>query len=67
VGGRVVRGSPRHEELNRQSDVIRDGRNNLQVEDAKLNTKSLTEAELVGASEYLANTIWMHMFMEKQG
>ena len=33
----------------------------------KLNTKSSTEAELVGASDYLPNTIWMKMFMEAQG
>jgi hypothetical protein len=33
----------------------------------KLNTKSSTEAELVGASNYLPNTIWVKMFMEAQG
>ena len=33
----------------------------------KLNTKSLTESELVGASDYLPNTLWMKMFMEAQG
>jgi hypothetical protein len=33
----------------------------------KLNTKSSTEAELVGASDYLPNTLWMKMFMEAQG
>jgi hypothetical protein len=33
----------------------------------KLNTKSSTEAELVGASDYLTNTIWTKMFMEAQG
>ena len=33
----------------------------------KLNTKSSTEAELVGVSDYLPNTIWMNMFMEGQG
>ena len=33
----------------------------------KLNTKSSTEAELVGVSDYLPNTIWMRMFMEGQG
>lgn len=30
----------------------------------KLNTKSSTEAELVGASDYLPNTIWMKMILE---
>jgi hypothetical protein len=33
----------------------------------KLNTKSSTEAELVGASDYLPNTIWAKHFMEAQG
>jgi hypothetical protein len=33
----------------------------------KLNTKSSTEAEVVGASDYLPNTMWMQMFMEEQG
>ena len=31
----------------------------------KLNTK--TEAELVGASDYLVNTIWLRIFLEAQG
>jgi hypothetical protein len=33
----------------------------------KLNTKSSTEAELVGASDYLPNTIWTKYFLEEQG
>ena len=33
----------------------------------KLNTKSSTEAELVGASDYLPNTIWVMNFMKEQG
>jgi len=33
----------------------------------KLNTKSSTEAELVGASDYLPNTIWAKMFLGEQG
>ncbi len=33
----------------------------------KLNTKRSTEAELVGASDYLAHIIWMQMFLEAQG
>jgi len=33
----------------------------------KLNTKSSTEAELVGATDYLPNTIWARMFLEAQG
>ena len=33
----------------------------------KLNTKSSTEAEVVGASDYLPNTVWMKMFLEAQG
>ena len=33
----------------------------------KLNTKSSTEAELVGLSEYLPYNIWMKNFLESQG
>jgi hypothetical protein len=33
----------------------------------KLNTKSSTEAELVGASNYLPNTIWSKFSLESQG
>ena len=33
----------------------------------KINTKSSTEAELVGASDYLSNTIWAQNFMAAQG
>jgi hypothetical protein len=33
----------------------------------KLNTKSSTEAELVGASDYLPNTLWSKRFLEAQG
>jgi hypothetical protein len=33
----------------------------------KINTKSSTEAELVGASDYLPNTIYVKLFMEAQG
>jgi len=33
----------------------------------KLNKKSTTEAVLVGATDYLPNTIWARMFLEVQG
>ena len=33
----------------------------------KLNTKSSTEGEIVGASDYLPNIIWARMFLEAQG
>ena len=33
----------------------------------KLNTKSSTEAEVVGASDYLPNTLWVKLFMAAQG
>ncbi|GAX20129.1 hypothetical protein FisN_17Lu131 [Fistulifera solaris] len=33
----------------------------------KLNTRSSTEAELVGASDYLPHTVWVKLFMEAQG
>lgn len=33
----------------------------------KLNVKSSTEGEVVGASDYLPNIIWAKMFLEDQG
>jgi hypothetical protein len=33
----------------------------------KLNTKSSTEAEVVGMSDYIPNTIWLRMFLKAQG
>jgi hypothetical protein len=33
----------------------------------KLNTKSLTEAELVGASDYLPHSVWGEKVLEGQG
>ena len=33
----------------------------------KLNTKSSTEAEIVGASDYVAYTLWLSRFLEQQG
>ena len=33
----------------------------------KLVTKSSTEAETVGASDYLPNTLWVQMFLKAQG
>ena len=33
----------------------------------KLNTKSSTEAEVVGASDYVPNTLWTQMFLAEQG
>ena len=32
-----------------------------------INTKSSTEAELVGASDFIPNTLWVKWFLEKQG
>jgi len=33
----------------------------------KLNTKSSTEGEIVGVSDFLPNVIWVRMFLEAQG
>ena len=33
----------------------------------KINTKSSTEAELVGACDFIPNTLWVKWFLEKQG
>jgi len=40
---------------------------NIKSSKQKLNTKSSTETEVVGASDYLPITIWTKRFMEKQG
>ena len=49
--------------------VISLGRGGLVCKSSKqkLNTKSSTEAELVGASNYLPNIIWMSNFLKEQG
>ena len=49
--------------------VISFGRGGLACKSGKqkLVTKSSTEAETVGASDYLPNTLWMQMFLEAQG
>ena len=38
-----------------------------QIQKQKLNTKSSTEGEVVGVSDYLPNVIWARMFLEAQG
>jgi hypothetical protein len=49
--------------------VISFGRGGLVCKSKKqnINTKSSTEAELIGASDYLPNTLYVKMFMEAQG
>jgi len=49
--------------------VISMGRGTIMCKSTKqkLNTKSSTKAELVGATDYLPNTIWACMFLEAQG
>jgi Reverse transcriptase (RNA-dependent DNA polymerase) len=49
--------------------VISLGRGGLVCKSAKqkLNTKSSTEAELVGASDYLPNIMWVSNFLKEQG
>jgi Reverse transcriptase (RNA-dependent DNA polymerase) len=49
--------------------VISFGRGGLVCKSKRqnINTKSSTEAELVGASDYLPNTLYVKLFMEAQG
>jgi hypothetical protein len=49
--------------------VISFGRGGLLCKSKKqnINTKSSTEAELIGASDYLPNTLYVKLFMEAQG
>jgi len=43
------------------------GANKCKSTKQKLITKSSTEAEVVGSSDYLPNTIWAKMFLAEQG
>ena len=49
--------------------VISFGRGGIICKSKKqnINTKSSTEAELIGASDYLPNTLYVKLFMEAQG
>ena len=67
MGGRFIRRAPRHEEPT--GGVISFGTGGVVCKSGKqkLVTKSSTEAETVGASDYLPNTLWVKMFLEAQG
>ncbi|KAI2497084.1 hypothetical protein MHU86_17401 [Fragilaria crotonensis] len=39
----------------------------MQIYQTEIEQKSSTEAEVVGSSDYLPNTIWTKMFLEAQG
>ena len=59
-----------HEDMKSHTDgVITFGRGGIACKSTKqkLVTKSSTEAELVGASEYLPSTIWVQYFLQAQG
>ena len=59
-----------HEDMkSHTSGVITFGHGGIACKSAKqkLVTKSSTEAELVGASEYLPSTIWVQYFLQAQG
>ena len=43
------------------------GVTNTKCNKQKLNTKSSTEAEVVGASDYIGHTIWTSGFIKEQG
>jgi hypothetical protein len=68
MGGRIFCSPPRHEESHRWwYNVVWDRGLICKSTKKKLNTKSSTEAEVVGASDYLPNTTWVKMFLEAQG
>ena len=59
-----------HEDIKSHTGgVITFGRGGIACKSAKqkLVTKSSTEAELVGASEYLPSTLWVQHFLQSQG
>ena len=39
----------------------------MRISKQKLNTKSTTECEVVGASDYIPNIIWSELFLKHQG
>jgi RNase adaptor protein for sRNA GlmZ degradation len=67
VGRCLIRRTSGYEEPHRRGHVFWDWRFDLQVQQTKIKYKSSTEAEVVGASDYLPNTLWVKSFMEAQG
>ena len=66
VGGRGICGPPRHEEPHRRDDVDGARFPVFRIKQTKLNTKSSTEAELVGVDDLMNQILWMHYFLEAQ-
>ena len=58
-----------HDMRSHTGGVVSFGRGGLFCKSFKqrLNTKSSTEGEIVGASDFFPNTLWTKMFMEAQG
>ena len=58
-----------HDMRSHTGGVISFGRGGIICKSKKqnINTKSSTEAELIGASDYLPHTLYVKMFMEAQG
>ena len=67
VCGHVVRSTSRHQESNRRNNDIWKGVVQSLSKKQKLNTRSSTKAELVGADNVTAQILWTKHFMEAQG
>jgi hypothetical protein len=66
MGGRIVCGPPRYAKSHRGRHFFGRGGLICKSSKQKINTKTSTEAEVVGASDYLPHTLWAKMFMEAQ-
>ena len=67
MGGRLIRSPRRYEKSNWWCYVFRAWYFTPKSSVQKLNTKSSTEAELVGTSNYVPYNIWMNFFLHEQG
>ena len=67
VCGHIVCSTPRLQKSNRRNNDIRKRSGTIAIKEAELNTRSSTEAELVGADDVTTQILWTKHFMEAQG
>ena len=66
VGGRVVRGTSKHARTFRRRPKLRTRISHRELHQ-KLNTRSSTETEIVGADDFMPAICWTRYFLEAQG
>ena len=67
VCGCVIHSTPRLQKSNWRNNDIRKRTGPVLSKKQKLNTRSSTEAELVGADDITTQILWTKFFMEGQG